>query len=253
MKKSSVDADAQAFITAAAITNATQQTAINTLVISLKSYGIWTKMKALYPFVGGTAASHKFNLKDPRDLNAAFRLIFNGGWTHSSNGVVPNGTNGYADTYFNPNNFNQDNLAFGSYLRNTGSYNCYIGAFDTYRTYLLPVSTSYYGQINSSGFAFTTITASQTTKLHLITRTTATTASIYINGTLLFNDNIPSNGKTNRNIWIGALNNAAASPDYYYSTNQQAFSFIADGLNSTEITNLTNIVQAYQTSLSRQV
>ena len=54
-------------------------------------------MKALYPFVGGTATSHKFNLKDPRDLDAAFRLQFNGGWTHNSNGVTPNGTNGYAD------------------------------------------------------------------------------------------------------------------------------------------------------------
>ncbi len=68
------DADAQAFITATAITDLTQQTAINTLVTQLKTYGIWTKMKALYPFVGGTATAHKFNLKDPRDLDAAFRL-----------------------------------------------------------------------------------------------------------------------------------------------------------------------------------
>ena len=58
MKKFNFDADAQAFITAAAITNANQQTAINTLVVSLKSYGLWTKMKAIYPFVGGSASSH---------------------------------------------------------------------------------------------------------------------------------------------------------------------------------------------------
>ena len=60
-----VDADAQAFIAAAGITNLTQASAINTLVNDLKTYGLWTKMKALYPMVGGTAASHKFNLKDP--------------------------------------------------------------------------------------------------------------------------------------------------------------------------------------------
>jgi hypothetical protein len=97
-----VDADATAFITAAGITNLTQASAINTLVNDLKTYGLWTKMKALYPFVGGTATSHKFNLKDPRDLDAAFRLVFTGGWTHTSTGAKPNGTTGYANTYLNP-------------------------------------------------------------------------------------------------------------------------------------------------------
>ena len=95
------DADAQAFITAAAITDATQKSAIDTLVTGLKTDGIWTKMKAIYPFVGGTATTHKYNLKDPRDLDAAFRLVFNGGWTHSSTGALPNGTNGYANTNLN--------------------------------------------------------------------------------------------------------------------------------------------------------
>ena len=70
------DTDAQAFITAAGITDTTQQSAINSLVTNLKGYGIWSKMKAIYPMVGGTANAHKFNLKDSRDLDAAFRLGF---------------------------------------------------------------------------------------------------------------------------------------------------------------------------------
>ncbi len=36
-----IDSDAQAFITAASITDATQQSAINTLVTDLKGYEIW--------------------------------------------------------------------------------------------------------------------------------------------------------------------------------------------------------------------
>ena len=109
-----IDADAQAFITAASITDNTQNSAINTLVTQLKTYGIWTKLKAVYPFVGGTASAHKFNLKDPRDLDVAYRLTFGGGWTHSSTGAQPNGTNGYANTFFIPNtqtqiNYNQTN------------------------------------------------------------------------------------------------------------------------------------------------
>jgi len=93
------DADAYAFLTAASITNTTQVDAINNLVINLKAAGIWTKMKAIYPFVGGTATTHKWNLKNPLDSDAAFRLVFFGGMTHSSNGILFGGVNGYADTW----------------------------------------------------------------------------------------------------------------------------------------------------------
>jgi len=98
-----LDPDAQAFLNAAGITDATITTAIDTLVIQLKAIGVWTKMKAIYPFVGGNATTLKFNLKNPADTNAAFRLSFVGGWTHSANGIQGNGTNAYADTFLNAN------------------------------------------------------------------------------------------------------------------------------------------------------
>ena len=95
------DADAQLFITATGITG-TNATATNQLVIDLKAANIWTKMKAVYPLVGGSATSHKYNLLNPVDSNAANRLVFAGGVTHSSNGILGNGTNAYADTFLNP-------------------------------------------------------------------------------------------------------------------------------------------------------
>jgi hypothetical protein len=246
-----VDPDAQAFITAAGITDNTQQNAINTLVVDMKGYGIWTKMKAIYPFVGGTASTHKWNLKDPRDLDAAFRLVFSGGWTHSSTGAKPNGVNGYADTFLKPFDYAQNDFAFGCYLRNVNSQNCFMGALDTYRSYLLRIGNDYYVQINSSNFAATPILGSQTTRLHVISRITSTTATTYINGSLFFNDNVVSDGKTNRNIYLGQLNNASVTQ--YNSDNEHALSFISDGLISTDVTNLTNLVNTYQTTLARQV
>ena len=30
----------------------------------------------LYPMIGGTANAHKFNWKDPRDLDVAYRLVY---------------------------------------------------------------------------------------------------------------------------------------------------------------------------------
>ena len=37
--------------------------ATNQLVKDLKSNNLWDKMKSIYPFVGGTVSSHRFNLK----------------------------------------------------------------------------------------------------------------------------------------------------------------------------------------------
>jgi hypothetical protein len=124
------DSDAQAFITATAITDTTQQNAIDALVIGLKTDLLWTKMLAVYPFVGGTATTCKFNLKNPLDTDAAFRLFFSGGWTFSNNGIQPNGTNTYADTFLAPStywtlndgsvsaysrtNFNESKVLYGS-------------------------------------------------------------------------------------------------------------------------------------------
>jgi hypothetical protein len=76
------DPDAIAFIAAAGITDLVQKAAITTLVLQLKSDAIWSKFQAIYPLVGGTAFTHKFNLINPLDTNAAFRLhIF--GWRYS--------------------------------------------------------------------------------------------------------------------------------------------------------------------------
>jgi hypothetical protein len=109
------DTDAEAFMVATGIPNdntvyyaSTPQEitgegmweAINTLVVDLKNNGTWDKYYAIYPFIGGTAATHKWNLKDPRDLNASYRLTFHGTWTHNAMGAKGDGVNGtYADTH----------------------------------------------------------------------------------------------------------------------------------------------------------
>ena len=62
-----VDPDAAAFfarVTAAGGTlSATEQTAVNTLVVTMKADGTWTPMKAIYPMVGASAAACAQNLK----------------------------------------------------------------------------------------------------------------------------------------------------------------------------------------------
>lgn len=117
------DTDSAAFITAAGLTNSTHITSVRRLVSALKYEGLWTKLKAVYPFVGGSAAAHKFNLKDARDVNEAYRLVFSGGWTHDATGALPNGTNGWANTNLVMSSIlTPYNAAMGVYIQNDTTY-----------------------------------------------------------------------------------------------------------------------------------
>ena len=254
------DADAQAFITAAAITDATQQTAIDTLVKGMKADGTWTKMKAIYPFVGGTATTHKYNLKDPRDLDAAFRLVFNGGWTHSSTGATPNGTNGYADTKLNASTvLTKTNHHISYYGRTqTNAGNTWdMGSQNSPNDSLLSL---YFAGVSLKGFlsgAFPTNFASSastnTLGLHIGVETSSTNSKLYQNSTLLATNNtLNSTTFANIPMYLGAANIVGVGGGNY-STRQCAFSTIGDGLTDTDATNLYTRVQAFQTSLSRQV
>jgi len=257
-KGAAVDADATAFITAAGITDTTQKSAINTLVVSLKGYGIWAKSKAIYPFVGGTATTHKYNLKDPRDLDAAFRLQFFGGWTHSSTGALPNGSS-YADTFLNAlSSLTNNNYHLGHYSRTQkttgGEVDMGTGEFGTAK--MIAIDQYYAG----AGKAFVAgdyntslIINADTNTLGMIvgSRTSQTSAKLFMNAVqkgstlTLSNPNIQPNNK----IFLGANNTTPIE----YSNKQCAFASIGDGLTDTEVSNFYTAVQAFQTTLGRQV
>lgn len=110
------DPDAQVFIDALGTkgytVSAFQETAINDLVLGLKAQNIYSVnwsgytpgagvaiIDALYPYIGSASAPCGINLADPRDLDAAYRATFVGGWTFGLGGAQPNGINGYHRTY----------------------------------------------------------------------------------------------------------------------------------------------------------
>jgi hypothetical protein len=250
---SQFDADALSFITAASISDSTQQTAINTLVTDLKTYSIWTKMKAVYPFVGGSASSHKFNLKDPRDLDAAYRLTFNGGWTHSITGALPNGTTGYADT-FCQDITNNSSLWYYSRTNNTnstieaGMYNSVYS--DTLVSGYLTGST--FLGIKSAAGGYVSYTSTTTTGFFGANRTSNVLFNGWHNGIKKgTNTNTSSNDAITKNVWLGGYysNSGLAYP----SDKETAFASIGDGLSDTEAANFYTAVQTFQTLLSRNV
>ena len=247
------DADAAAFFTAANITDTTQKSAVNTLVLSLKSANIWTKMKALYPVVGGVASSHAVNLKQPGTSN----LIFATGWTHSSTGMTP--TNTYADTNRVANSYltnNNVHLSFYSRTQNNSISGVNMGAYDgtndlnlfQYYASVAVKGCSIYGYPNSAA----TFNNSNTRGFQIGSRTSTTSLKLYFNGTFLINQTNSNTLVTPpRNIFIGASNfNLTASQ---YTPHECAFASIGDGLTDAEATNFYNAVQTYQTTLGRQV
>ena len=257
----SYDPDAQAFFTASGLTGATNLTAVNQLVLDLKSANIWTKMKAIYPIIGGTAALHKWNLKDPRDLDAAFRLVFNGGWTHSSTGALPNGTNGYANTFLGSNNMGLNSISLSYYSRTNSTI---LGAemgvlFNSPNSYTdLGVKYSTNGafaRLNDSG-GVTFVSNADSRGFYTGNRILSNTLKLFKNGSSILTVLTNSNATTTFPIFIGADNNVGSgvinNPDFF-SNRECAFSSIGDGLTDTEAANFYTAVQAYNTTLSRQV
>ena len=251
------DADAQAFITAAGITDATQQSAINTLVVDLKAYGIWTKMKAIYPFVGGTASTHKWNLKDPRDLNAAFRLVFTGGSTHSSTGWLPNGINGYANTYFNPSTSLNSILSahLSVYSRTQIRGGCDISVAKNFFELTLSADLNlagYYALSNIGNTFAGNLSSNTSIGLFVANRQSSTNNKILQNSnTLATQTNTSNSTRPNGNVYLGGQNGDSGLA--LVSSREQSFASIGDGLTDTEAANLYTAVQAYQTTLSRNV
>jgi hypothetical protein len=256
---STLDTDVQAFVTAASIVDATQQNAVNTLVTSLKSAGIWTKMKALYPFVGGSATSHKFNLKDPRDLDAAYRLVFNGGWVHSSNGALPNGTTGWATTYFNPVTqlTTQSSNHLATYLRTNinestvdmGSFAGHIGLGYDIESRYSNVLYSFNGIQND----YVSFANTDSRGLFINTRTGNNVHKILINGVVRGTNTNNFLGFPNTNIALATRYNVSTGLPQTYSSKEQAFASIGDGLSDAEALAFYNAVQTYQTTLGRHV
>jgi hypothetical protein len=255
-----LDSSASAFISAAGITDATQISAINNLVVGLKTDGIWTKMKAIYPFVGGTASTHKWNLKDPRDLDAAFRLVFNGGWTHSSNGATPNGTNGYADTKLNDSSLTPNSSHISYYSRtNVSPTNTYeIGLYNGTKGIWFALRNSSLGSVFTGGIFQTgasgevSVSNLDSTGFYLGGKNGSTTVKFYKNGTSVASAAKADTTATNTSIYLASLNQNG-TPAFGFSTKQVAFSSIGDGLLDSEATALYNRVQNFQQSLNRAV
>lgn len=254
------DADAQAFfnrVTAAGGTlSATEQTAVNTLVVSMKAAGIWTAMKAVYPMVGASAAACAQNLK-----SSSFTGTFSSGWTFASTGVTPNGTSAIMETFLNPfNDLTNNNYSLTHYSRTQKITGTEIEMGALFPPAAMIALDQYYqgaGKAFVAGYYVNDLIVSPTTTntlgFQVNTRTSQTSAKMFFNNvqieptlTLTNTRILPGN-----NIPLGANRNGTNLQEF--SSKECAFASIGDGLNDTQASDFYTAVQTFQTTLSRQV
>jgi hypothetical protein len=233
--------------------------AVNNMVKAMVANGIWSKMKAVYPIIGGTAAAHKYNLVDPRDADAAYRLSFlGGGWTHSSSGATPNGTTSYANTFVLPSTaFSANtNLHLSFYSRTNDLTNGYeLGAsYDSLSSRMQLIARFVTGGIANASLGSLISTAVPNSLGFYMLNSNSTNVQLIKNGIVLntgtATTNIALYTGTNTIILCGERRSSTITA---FSSKQCAFSSIGGGFSQQEAKALSIIVQAYQTKLGRQV
>lgn len=248
---SAIAPEAAAFISAAGITSTTQIQAVDRLVKDLKIQGIWGKLLAAYPFIGGSASSHRINLIDPRDLDAAFRLSFVGSWTHSANGVQGDGATAYANTFLIPGTHLSVNSAHhGLYLRQPGlaSRVAYGSAGATQFSLYPNFGGSYYARINDASNGLFSATSIPNWWLNV--RGSASGIDVYSRASRTsFSQN--SGTSSTFPVFLSAMNSSGTPGNF--SSDVYSFFTIGQALTEPESIAYYNLVQAFQTSLGRQI
>jgi hypothetical protein len=242
------DADVFTFVETAGLTDETQILAINTLVLGLKSNNLWTKMQAIYPFVGGTAFSHKYNLKDP----ILHTISWNGAVDHSSNGVRFT-SGGYGSlTGLSPLSFDQDSVSVSTYATEnagaSGTYSYFGGGTSrldpNFEVFNLGGNLYIqFNQPNTSGLNSGTFK-----NLGFVTfqRSNSTELNGYYNGSLVQSFSRTSTGRSSGTLAVGRTQN-------FFGTVTMADAYLGEALTDTEASNLYTLVLAYQTALGRNI
>ena len=245
---SNYDIDAATFMDSSGITASPEKNAINNLVIQLKDSSLWQKFVAIYPMVGGTAHSTSYNLKDPRDADAAYRLTFYGAPSYSSDGVLFPTISDYADTHLEDN-------ALGGYANSAISY--YSGTQNDISGYDIGCTDgaapfnelSIYSNSadNSEWFGFSQpILSPNTTGLFMLS-SSQVNVTRYRNGEIVSSKGSgPKENYTNLTFLIGK-----SRVTVHPGQKKCQLTTLGNGLTDSEALTFYHIVQKFESSLGR--
>jgi hypothetical protein len=216
---------------------------------------LWIKNKAFYGMLGGTADTHKWNWKDMRNLDAAYRLVFSGGIIHSNLGAKPNGSTGSANTFVPENvtgSLNNLSLSYnsGTNILPEGSIIEMGVAPGGDRETSLRFSDNGIGNFFGIVGRFTQITTGfnpNTTGQLTVSRTSSTVLNIFKYGNLI-NTNTSTNTaiESANSIFLFSVNDAVNGRPLLFSPRLCRSSSIGSGLTIAESLSTSQIINFAQ-------
>jgi hypothetical protein len=233
-----------------------QETAIRTFYNSLDTTGIYSKMYAMWPFLGGTAASNAIEFINP---GGGFNLTFTGTWTHTNiegSSTIASAAN-YANTSFNPTTDAVSvttDFSFGL-LATLGSDSGYHGLGTAAANYIIVGDFTSADTIFGSGRNLPGRPGFNTGAFTAVSRTglnswIAVTTDNAVGGTLTVSaTQVSAYTPYNGDVWLGRINGVTGFP----GGGQLRFSYVSEGLNSTELQTLSNAMNTLQTAFSRNL
>ena len=225
-----------------------------TLFTSLVSNGLYDKMTAFYPMLGGNSDGCKFNGKNPVNTDAAYRLTFFGGWTFNPSGATSNGTTAYADTFLAPSALTLNSQHYSIYMGNnnvpaggTNYFGCaeVVGGTQLYNVIAQDGGPRWFYGVSSTGVG--TTTTPDTQGFILMASSGSSDETLYRNATIIDTTSV-SRGTITRSNYIAAMNNG--TPIQHYD-NEYRFVTIGSGLTASEVSTLSTIINTFQTTLNR--
>ena len=230
---------------------------VDYIVSNMKSIGTWDLCNAVYGFVGGTAASHKFNWKDLRDVDAAFRLSFFNSPAHDSFGITGNGSNAYANTFFIPRtNLGNSSLSFSVYSTkntNEATNKIMLGAINVSDLSLTSLALTFSVEIgvsNSFGNDYANVTKRADNKGYILVKTgVGNNQLIYNDISFNLTNKFNSSLSSNNDVFLLARN-SLGSPQLPTSKSI-GFAHLGSGLTNTQAQQQSQIVINAQLILNR--
>ena len=201
-------------------------------------------MKAVYPMVGASAEACAQNLK-----SSSFTGSFSSGWTFASTGATPNGTSAFFDTTLIPStSLTLNSTHISVYSSTNSSVNAYDYNAGQNLEIVIRYSGIYYYAVNSA--EVNAGSQSSSAGFFSVSRTAINSQKAYYNGSVKNTNTNSSTALPSLSLIYGALNAATKN---YFTNRQTAFLSAGDGLTDTQASDFYTAVQAFNTTLSRQV
>jgi hypothetical protein len=216
---------------------------------------VWADFVGLYGLVGGTAASHAINWKNP----GTFNLGFTTGFTHSNLlGSTSDGTAGaYANTGIVPaTNLSQNALTLIAYVFFEDSNYPWVPLGASNASYangcylLANFKSNNYSRVNNNDVGPWGNYSGGARGLQILTRTSGTSRAVYLRGSLLSSDNTAALTPTSFPLYGWAVNNGGTSNNQFGSS-LGLLGATNNGMNAAQAAAVTAAVNAFTDGFGR--